>query len=410
MPYNVFLYVSNSITPGTIVYTTNAFFSGTFWAFNGIQTTSNWVTNSPLNVNVIVTDSATTNTMANSINIAVSVYSPPTTPTLILSNTLIDQGQSILFTANIVAGQGTPPYTYAYNVYAYNTLNNGNFPIANMLFTGNSYTSNAWLWTPSNTYIGNSVFIANVLVKDTASVTANSVSNTFGYNAALVVSVALGAWQTTNALSSKVYYNSCTTSNGYIYCPGGLIGASLSSNIVQYAQILGTGALGAWQVATNALVFNVYENSCTSSNNYIYCPGGLISSHGSNVVQYAQVYSSGVVGTWSTTNALTFNAALNSCTALNGYVYCPGGSLRRWHIKRSPICTSAQHRRARGMANSNQFPYYKYRYNFLHLLQQLHLLPRYRQCCNHSTIRAGVQFGSCRSMADDKLSYPLFDL
>ncbi len=246
-PYNVFLYVANSVTQGTVVYTTNAYFSGTAWAFNGIQVPSNWVTNSPLVANILIKDSATTSTSANSINSPLNAIIAMTTPTLTISNTLIDQGQSILFTANIIAGQGTPPYNYAYNVYAYNITNNGNFLIANMLFTGNSFTSNAWLWTPNpNLYAGNSVFIANVLVTDAEPATVNSVSNTFGYNAALAVSVAslgtVSAWQTTNALVSNVYYNSCTSYNGYIYCPGGQVSGS-PSGTVQYAQVLGTGAL-----------------------------------------------------------------------------------------------------------------------------------------------------------------------
>ncbi|MGD0729210.1 MAG: hypothetical protein ABR981_03995, partial [Candidatus Micrarchaeaceae archaeon] len=117
-------------------------------------------------------------------------YTAPTTPTLILSNALIDQGQSILFTANTIAGQGTSPYTYAYNVYAYNTLNSANALIANMLFTGNTYASNSWFWTPNpNLYIGNTMFFANVMITDAHPTTVNSVANYFGYNALLIAAV-----------------------------------------------------------------------------------------------------------------------------------------------------------------------------------------------------------------------------
>jgi hypothetical protein len=76
-----------------------------------------------------------------------STYTPPTTPTLTLSNTLIDQGQSILFTANIVSTQGTAPFTYNYQVT--NSISNV-LNCKSCFITGNSYTSNSWLWTPSS--------------------------------------------------------------------------------------------------------------------------------------------------------------------------------------------------------------------------------------------------------------------
>jgi hypothetical protein len=71
---------------------------------------------------------------------------PPNTPTLTLSNTMIDQGQSILFTASI--SNGTAPYSYSYDVYAYNSQTASNELIANQLYVSNSYTSNTWFWTP----------------------------------------------------------------------------------------------------------------------------------------------------------------------------------------------------------------------------------------------------------------------
>ena len=115
--------------------------------------------------NVIVTDSATTSVTVNSVYSSTvtitSPYTPLTTPTLTLSNTLIDQGQSILFTAATTLG--TSPYTYNYLVIAFNSQTSSNQIIANMLFTANSFTSNSWLWTPSgNLYVGNTMFEANV--------------------------------------------------------------------------------------------------------------------------------------------------------------------------------------------------------------------------------------------------------
>ena len=118
-----------------------------------------------------------------------SAYTTPTTPRLLLTNTMIDQGQSILFTANIVVGQGTAPYSYAYNVYANNALN-GIQLIANMLYTGNNIPSNSWLWTPAQgLYLGNSIFQANVVVTDAHPTTVNSVLSNIGYNAAVTITL-----------------------------------------------------------------------------------------------------------------------------------------------------------------------------------------------------------------------------
>ena len=136
------------------------------------------------------------------------------------------------------------------------------------------------------------------------------------------VSGALGAWQTTNALSAYVRGNACTSSSGYIYCIGGNTG--VLSSTVQYAQVLGNGALGAWQTTTS-LPNGMAYGSCTASNGYIYCPGGDINNSATSLVQYSQILGAGALGPWSTTNALTITLVDNSCTSYNGYIYCPGG-------------------------------------------------------------------------------------
>ena len=111
----------------------------------------------------------------------ISQYNPKAT--IILSNSMIDQGQSILFTARI--SSGLSPYTYNYTVIEYNTLTSSNQIMANNLLS-NSYTSNSWLWTPpGNLYIGNSIFEANVIITDSHPRVANSIYNGFGYNSVL---------------------------------------------------------------------------------------------------------------------------------------------------------------------------------------------------------------------------------
>jgi hypothetical protein len=118
-------------------------------------------------------------------------YVSPTMPILTLLNAskaVVDQGQSFFFKA--VLSSGAAPYSYSYNVYAYNTLTSSNVLIANMLFAGNSLTSNSWLWTPSGDLsVGNSIFEANVSVTDSHQAMVNSTRYSFGYNSALVAGI-----------------------------------------------------------------------------------------------------------------------------------------------------------------------------------------------------------------------------
>ena len=101
----------------------------------------------------------------------------PTTPTLTLSNTLIDQGQSILFTTTFT--DSNPSYSYNYLIV--NSITG--IPISNMLFTGCTITTNTFFFTPpANLYTANT-FAANVTIKDNLAQIANSVYMAFGYNA-----------------------------------------------------------------------------------------------------------------------------------------------------------------------------------------------------------------------------------
>jgi YVTN family beta-propeller protein len=193
--------LTGNVIGGTPPYTYNYIISnGIGIVFNALYVgnyfTSNAFTFSPTvlgtyNAELIITDSASIPVTANSVNSIITVissYNPLTTPTLTLSNTLIDQGQSILFTSSTSNGVG--PYTYNYLVTAYNSQTSANAIIANMLFTGNTYTSNTWLWTPNpNLYIGNTMFEANVVITDAHPTTVNSIYNAMGYNSAAIITI-----------------------------------------------------------------------------------------------------------------------------------------------------------------------------------------------------------------------------
>lgn len=115
-------------------------------------------------------------------------------PTLMLSNTLIDQGQSILFTATTVGGTGS--YTYNYQIVNAVT----GITIVNQLYKSVASTTNTFFWTPpANIYSANT-FKANVIVTDATPTTQNSIYQSIGYNAAF--SAAIGGWETSPGINA----------------------------------------------------------------------------------------------------------------------------------------------------------------------------------------------------------------
>lgn len=110
---------------------------------------------------------------------------PPPASILSLSNTLIDQGQSILFTATETNPIGTAPWTYNYNIV--NSITPSTV-IANMLFTGCTLTTNSFFWTPPYALYTANTFEANVIITNLANSIASPYT-AFGYNSALKIPV-----------------------------------------------------------------------------------------------------------------------------------------------------------------------------------------------------------------------------
>jgi hypothetical protein len=149
------------------------------------------------------------------------------------------------------------------------------------------------------------------------------------YYAPISNSGVLGQWSSANSYPANVEDQSCITSSNNIYCIGGdsYNYGGVSYNSVYYAPILGSGALGSWSSA-NSYPENDTDPSCAVSSNNIYCMGGDIGlSDGlpQNVVYYAPIFNSGVLGAWTNANSYPVNVELQSCAGLPGYIYCIGG-------------------------------------------------------------------------------------
>jgi len=179
----------------------------------------------------------------------------------------------------------------------------------------------------------------------------------------------LGGWASTvgfaNAGSGARQYSSSVTYNGYVYATGGINGSALADTIyvplaqsggtgswtqissgagalnstalasVEYSQLGSNGAPGTWtQIAagsSGALNTARYGLTTVVYNGIIYAIGGVNTSGIAIAsVEYAQLGSNGVPGTWtqisSGSGALITARAFHSSVAYNGYIYAMGNS------------------------------------------------------------------------------------
>src|SRR5208282_5192465 len=221
-----------------------------------------------LKVNVMIKDSAPTNALANSIYTYVGFNAVLQTPTLSVSNILIDAGQYSTFTATITGG--TSPYVA--NFIIANSVTNK--PINSILIT--SASPSGTIYFPS-TLAGNTLE-ANVVVLDSATTNAltNSIYTYLGFNAVLatptitLTNTMIDAGQFTtitatesggsspytanfvvsNTVTGKVVNSLIVTSAapvGTLYFPSILIGNTLQVNV-----------LIADSAPTNALANSIY--------------------------------------------------------------------------------------------------------------------------------------------------------
>jgi hypothetical protein len=146
-----------------------------------------------------------------------------------------------------------------------------------------------------------------------------ALSNSVYY--ASLSSSGIGSWSQPTSYPADTYFPSCSASNGFIYCLGG-VGSNGNVVSTDYYASLSSSGVGTW---TQTMPYPLPETgqACAISSGYIYCVGGEESSSFTNAVYYATV-SSGGIGTWTKTGNYPLSV-LTTCVISSGSVYCVGG-------------------------------------------------------------------------------------
>ena len=115
---------------------------------------------------------------------------------------------------------------------------------------------------------------------------------------------------------------SCIVDLGYDYCIGG--GTAVNSVYDAPISLIGYNAIGAWTATTPYPVPIMYQSCVVSSNNYVYCIGGLSGSTASNSV-YSAPITNNAIGAWTANTPYPANVEGASCVFNNNQIYCIGG-------------------------------------------------------------------------------------
>ncbi len=137
-----------------------------------------------------------------------------------------------------------------------------------------------------------------------------------------------GKWTATTSYPIAVDSQYCAASSGYMYCFGGYSeqngqnATRALSSAIYYAPLSSSG-IGNWTQA-GSYPSDVYLPSCYSSEGNVYCIGGVDGNDDAlNVVYFAPLTSAGV-GTWTETTAYPVAGIGQACAFSSGYIYCVG--------------------------------------------------------------------------------------
>jgi len=149
------------------------------------------------------------------------------------------------------------------------------------------------------------------------------------YYSQLSSSGTLGNWTSTTAFPIPIDTQSCVASSSYIYCVGGnnqtdgSNADSVPTSSVWYAALSSSG-IGSW-THTTAYPTNVYFPSCVTGGGFIFCLGGADANDNSLGTAYYAPLSSAGVGAWSQTTAYPVAGSGQACVFFSAYILCVAG-------------------------------------------------------------------------------------
>jgi hypothetical protein len=147
------------------------------------------------------------------------------------------------------------------------------------------------------------------------------------YVAAINADGTLGTWSTTTNLPVILYLAVGIVVSNRIYIFGGSSNSGSSANSTVYTAIINSdGTLDSWSTST-ALATAVYQSQVILTRNKVYLLGGKTdgSTH-TSVIQSANIYPNGGIGTWSNQGNLPTTLSASQAVVTKNRVYMLGGN------------------------------------------------------------------------------------
>ena len=138
----------------------------------------------------------------------------------------------------------------------------------------------------------------------------------------------LGAWQYTQPLGEPRFYLAAVAANGYLYALGGANGErgkdNIPSAVVERAQILGDGSLGAWQ-RMGYLTTPRRGLQAAAYQNHLYAVGGYNGAFLKSI-EHVEIKADGTLGDWQEDpEHAVVDRYIHSAAQLGDKLYLLGG-------------------------------------------------------------------------------------
>jgi N-acetylneuraminic acid mutarotase len=320
---NGYIYEFGGTTNGTD-YQTISYYA----PLNANGTIGTWTAGTALPQGLRIATSVTYNGYIYEIAGQASTGNPIATTYYIAINAAGVTGSYTSTTALSIIDQSST--SVAYNGYIYEIAGYSSTWTANTYYASlNASTGAIGTWTATTAvpvalrYATSVVY--NGYVYEIGGYNASSAAVATTYYAPLNASTgAIGTWTATTALPVALYTATSAVYNGYIYELGGENSSSALVSTTYYAPLSSTGTIGTW-TSTTALSAATVTATTVVNSGYIYELGGATGAGYVATTYYAPLNTNGTIGTWTATTVLTQALAQATSIVYNGYLYELGG-------------------------------------------------------------------------------------